>query len=246
MDGCTGQLRSKAPLDFETMPDVFPLPISVYDSEKARLSLTIVIEVVDVNEPPVFAQSDFKFAVNENSLPFTVIGTVVASDPDQGDQLTYSMSMLNASSPFEIDSNSGEVTLTSTATLDFETQASYQVILCVSDSRLETCATAVVTVVDVNEPPICKTETRYVDENSAVGTVLSPPFYSIDVDAKDVGTSVSYALIDDQGLGEFTLNAPRWFWTVVQSTLRLKITFHFDFRLVMLEEHAVHAPWLST
>ncbi|KAG2933989.1 hypothetical protein PC115_g5297 [Phytophthora cactorum] len=89
LDGCTGQLRSKQPLDFETMPGQVNVTVSVYDSSKARLRFPVSVAVLDVNEPPVFHQSQYIHAVEENAASGTLVGEVAASDPDKGDQLLY-------------------------------------------------------------------------------------------------------------------------------------------------------------
>ncbi|KAG3110379.1 hypothetical protein PI125_g10068 [Phytophthora idaei] len=202
LDGCTGQLRSKQPLDFETMPGQVNVTVSVYDSSKARLRFPVSVAVLDVNEPPVFHQSQYIHAVEENAASGTLVGVVAASDPDKGDQLLYFTKSGN-NSTFKVDSATGEIFVSSTAMLDYETWTSYTTQVCATDSLLETCTGVLINIVNVNEPPSCQSEVRFAEENSQIGTVITPQFGSIDVDAKDLGSFPIFSLIDTEGVGGF-------------------------------------------
>jgi hypothetical protein len=58
-----------------------------------------------VNNPPII--SDQKFTVFEKDYSNSVIGTVTSTDPDAGQQLTYSIASGNTAGLFEIDSKTG-------------------------------------------------------------------------------------------------------------------------------------------
>ena len=89
--------------------------------------------------------------VAENTPAGTAIGApVAASDPD-GDALTYTLSGPDASA-FDLDSASGQ--LRTKAALDYESRASYAVIVTAGDGRGGTARQSVaVTVTDEDEPP---------------------------------------------------------------------------------------------
>ena len=92
--------------------------------------------------------------VDENSTTGTRVGFVIPTDPDvSNNSFTYSMS--DASNNFQIDINTGEITVAATATLDFETNTSHNVDVTVTDSvgnsYLETLT---INVNDVNDVPI--------------------------------------------------------------------------------------------
>ncbi|KAG7392161.1 cadherin, EGF LAG seven-pass G-type receptor, partial [Phytophthora pseudosyringae] len=203
LDGCAGQLRSKQPLDFETMPREVRLTVSVIDSNKARLRFSVSVAVHDVNEPPVFAQTQYVLTVEENTVSETVVGVVSASDPDLDNESHYIIKSAVDSSTFKIDPARGEISVSATAVLDYETRSSYTLQVCATDNLLETCTIVFINVLDVNEPPSCRSETRYVVENSPTGATVTPPFESIDVDVKDLGFYPVFSLIDTEAIGVF-------------------------------------------
>ena len=62
----------------------FSVTVTATDSGALQDSATLTIDVVDVNEPPVV--EDQSFSVDESSTDGTVVGSVVASDVDAGDE----------------------------------------------------------------------------------------------------------------------------------------------------------------
>ena len=88
-------------------------------------SATFTINLTDVDEdstttnqaPTIIAAT---YSIAENSPNGIVLGTVEASDPD-GDTLTYVIVNGNDAEAFSLDSNSGELTVSTSSALDFET-----------------------------------------------------------------------------------------------------------------------------
>jgi hypothetical protein len=78
----------------------------------------LVIDVQIVNRPPVV--EDQAFSVAENSTIGTVVGKVVAHDPDAGQQLTYAIIGGNESGAFAINALTGQITVADPGKLDFE------------------------------------------------------------------------------------------------------------------------------
>ena len=95
------------------------------------------------NSGPVFPTGPLTREVNENSLAGHPVGDpVTATDADAGDSIAYTLGGNNASS-FAIGSDTGQITVGSGTSLDYETQTSYSVIVTATDSL---GATATVTV----------------------------------------------------------------------------------------------------
>jgi len=67
----------------------------------------VVITVTPPNAPPVI--NNQLMVVDEESAAGTLVGTVVASDPDAGDSLSYSIIGGNAGGAFSIDPSSGQI-----------------------------------------------------------------------------------------------------------------------------------------
>lgn len=87
-------------------------------------------------------------SIPENQLPRTPVVTVSAIDRDN-DRLTYNFRTTYRN--FVLDSNSGEIFLTSP--LDREMEDVYELHVLASDGGRQSTATVMVEVIDVNEPP---------------------------------------------------------------------------------------------
>lgn len=189
LDACSGQLRTKRALDYETMPHKVPLRVIVRESGDSTLSaaVSVFVAVQDENEAPAFTLSVFSFSVFENATSGTLVGRLVATDPDVNASLTFGLLSDDPVLPFKVNATSGELTLCTGAALDFEMRTSYALSTSVSDGQLTSTAKIVVSVIDVNEPPRCQNETRFVPENSPGGTVVGGPLAADDVDQADIG-----------------------------------------------------------
>jgi hypothetical protein len=111
---------------------------------------TITIDIEDVNEAPL--AEDAQFSVPENSLIDTVVGMVIAGDPDAGQSLTFAITAGNDGDVFAINPLTGEITVV--GALDFETQARYILTVTVTDDAdppLSDTATITIDIEDVNE-----------------------------------------------------------------------------------------------
>ena len=62
---------------------------------------TVTINLNNLNEAPIV--NDQSFSMNENAAKGTVVGTVVATDPDAGDTLTYAITGGNTGGAFAIN-----------------------------------------------------------------------------------------------------------------------------------------------
>ncbi len=145
-------LRLTASADHETQAS-YSIRINVNDGTH-DFSKSFTITVTDVNEAPT--ASDTTFVVGENSTNGTAVGTMVATDPDEtspNNTLTYAITGGNTGDVFAINPRTGAITVA--GALDYETTASYSLVVTVTDggrtSRLSDTATLTITVTDVNE-----------------------------------------------------------------------------------------------
>lgn len=102
---------------------VHTIKVKVTDGDLSATAI-ITVNVIDVNSAiPVFTQSG-PFTVEEDAVETKIIGTMSATDAD-GDAIKF----LISSTLFEIDENSGAISLKSTSNLDYETniQHNFQV-----------------------------------------------------------------------------------------------------------------------
>jgi predicted esterase len=105
----------------------------------------------DVNEAP--SAGDGAGSVSENTAAGAAITTVVASDPDAGDVLSYAITAGNTGGAFAINSSTGAIT--TAAALNREAISQYVLIVTVTDSGLlSDTATITIGVTNVNEAPL--------------------------------------------------------------------------------------------
>ena len=169
----TGQLTvaNSAALDFETTQS-FALTVEVTDTGSLSAEATMTVNLNDVvegsnNPPSISAQS---FSVDENSPDGTVVGTVVASDPDVGDSLTFAITAGNTGTAFAIASGTGQLTVANSAALDFETTQSFALTVEVTDTgSLSASATVTVNLNDVAEGGISLSATLQGRVNKKTG-----------------------------------------------------------------------------
>ena len=191
IDGTSGQLQTKAALDYETQTS-YTVTITVSDT-KLTDSIDVTINVTDVNEAPNFASSTATRSIAENTASGEDIGAaVVATDPDSDDTLTYSLGGTDVDS-FSIVNTSGQ--LRTNVALDHETKASYSVTVTATDGdNLSDTTTVTITVTNVNEAPNFtegSSATRAIAENTASDTDIGAAFTATDVDAN---TTLTYTL----------------------------------------------------
>ena len=229
IDSSSGQLKTKASLDYE-MKASYSVTLSVTDGKNANGNIdttaddtiAVSITVTDANDPPAFASETATREVAENTASGQNIGDAfTATDQDAGDTLTYT---LDETSPtvFNIDSSSGQ--LKTKASLDYETKASYSVTLSVTDGKNANGSTDTtaddtiavsITVTDANDPPAfaSETATREVAENTASGQNIGDAFTATDQDAGDTLTytldETSATVFDiDSSSGQLKTKAP--------------------------------------
>ncbi len=201
VDRTSGQLRTKAALDYETKEAYNTVTITVSDGSHTA-SITVTVEVTDVvetpaNRGPVFTEGvSAILTVAENTGSGADIGAPVGATDADNDSLTYTLSGTDAAA-FDIISTTGQ--LKTEAALDYETKNAYTVTVAVSDGSLTASITVTITVTDLPEvapntaPAFTEgsSTSRSVPENTARGVNIGNPVVATDVDS---GTTLIYSL----------------------------------------------------
>jgi Ca2+-binding RTX toxin-like protein len=149
------------------------------------------------NTAPIIAAAEFD--LNENSASGTTVGSVVASDADAGQSLTYAIVSGNLSGGFAINSATGELTVADSGALDFETSPVFNLIVRVTDNgapALFVDAPVTVNLLDVNEIPANQApeiadQTFSIEENPPLGTTAGV----VAATDADAGQTLSYAIV---------------------------------------------------
>jgi hypothetical protein len=168
------------------------------------------------NHPPVINNGQ-TFSLNENSFGGTSVGTVVASDADPNQTLTYAIIGGNTSGAFSIDRATGEIRVDNGAALDYEVNPTFDLIVSVTDDQaLSDSAVVRVNLVNLHDAPVFQ-EDEYefsVAENSATDT----PVGAVLATDSDPGQSVTYAITDGNTSGAFRIDAGTGEITVADHT----------------------------
>lgn len=129
---------------------VFPITITATDSFGESASGSFDVTAVNINDLPVIANQTF--SVNPTANNGSVVGTVVATDDDVSDALTYTILSGNDDGAFALDVSNGSITVADqTALVDGNTE---QLVVQVDDGN-EGIASATMTIqVASNLPPV--------------------------------------------------------------------------------------------
>ncbi len=185
----------------------FTIQASTSNSDAGLGGGTVVatISVNPVNDAPVL--NNQSFSVDENAANGTSVGTVVASDPDAGDGLTYSITAGNTDGAFALDADTGEITVANRAALDYEAHPTFTLTVEVIDSgipRRTDSATVTIRLHDVSEAPtVVDLSHSSVDENTdtrsgtSVGTLSTAD--------PDSGDTAAYSIIGGADQAHFRI-----------------------------------------
>ncbi len=164
IDAATGQLMTKAALDYETKAS-YSVTVTATDPSGASAAKDVTITVTDVDEngpnvAPAFPPSETGArSVAENTAADENIGQPVTATDADGDTLTYTLGGANMAD-FDIDPATGQ--LMTKSALDYETKSTYTVTVTASDGNggsVDVTVTIMVTDVDETQPLL----TRYDD-----------------------------------------------------------------------------------
>ena len=199
LDSISGELAFNTSPNYEQPTDdgadnTYNLTITATDGAN-QASQSLSITVTNVNEAPSFASTSVSLNTDENAADFTHI-VEAATDPDQGETLTYQLGGDDAAD-FNFDSSTRSLSFANTP--DFETPTdqdsdnAYQIDIIASDGEYETTQSIVIVVTDLNDeaPQFTSASSLVLDYTSVVvGTTI----YTAQATDADAGDSVVYTL----------------------------------------------------
>ena len=191
IDSTTGQIRTYASLDYETQSS-YLVVVTVSDGNLTDM-ITVHISVTNVDEStvntaPVFSDGDsITLSIAENTGSGVNIGSAVSATDVDADALTYTLGGIDGAS-FSIDSTTGQIR--TYASLDYETQSSYSVVVTVSDGNLTDMITVHISVTNVDESTVNTAPvfsdgdsiTLSIAENTGSGVNIGSAVSATDVD----------------------------------------------------------------
>ncbi len=192
-------------LDYETTT-TFGLTVQVADDGTGTLtdSATITVNLNNINDAPVIAAQTF--TIDENSVDSTAVDTVVATDQDTADTLTYSITSGTGSTAFSINSATAVISVADVAQLDYETTTTFGLTVQVADDGTGTLtgsATITVNLTNINDAPVIAAQTFTIDENSANSTAVD----TVVATDEDTGDTLAFSITGGTGSTAFSINS---------------------------------------
>ncbi|KAM6970692.1 protocadherin alpha-C2-like isoform 1-T1 [Aplochiton taeniatus] len=206
MDTNTGEIRVKNNVDYEET-NSYEMYIQAMDKGLGAVAAhcKVVVEVVDVNDNvPEIVLSSLSSPVREDARADTVVALISVTDRDSGTNKQVSLE-IPPGLPFKIKSFRNYYTLVTSAFLDRETTAAYNVTLSATDGGtppLSSQKTIQVDVADVNDNPPRFEQTSYtvyVTENNAPGALLCT-VRALDSDVNE-NARITYTVLNDNNHG---------------------------------------------
>uniref|UniRef100_A0A669EL52 FAT atypical cadherin 2 n=1 Tax=Oreochromis niloticus TaxID=8128 RepID=A0A669EL52_ORENI len=210
LDEFSGILRLERPLNPET-PTTFELKVKATDRGLPRhlhSVATVTVDVVSLDDyQPVFLSSEYTAQLPESSAVGSEVLSVSAltRDSSSPDPIVYRIISGNEDGRFQLDSQTGLVTLV--APLDFEVSREYY--LSVEGSRgkspLSDITTVIINVTDVNDNPPVFGRSDYsaeVSEDLTPGRLVT----ATDEDGP-VNNLLRYSIVSGDLLQQFSIDA---------------------------------------
>ena len=203
IDPRTGRITSAAEFDYETDSKSYTFLVTVSNGEFST-DVKVKVEIQDLEEPSINSSAVNKapeitakeFQVPEDATSSYSIGNIEATDPNKDDienkeplfyELHYMLNEVkevNGSTdfPFEIDENTGAITIREGETLNYAKQNKYKFEVKVTDcasyantAQLSTTANVTINITDVNRPSkfITLSDVYEVEENADYGTAVN-------------------------------------------------------------------------
>jgi hypothetical protein len=156
------------------------------------------------NQPPIIANQLFSIA--ENSPNSSLVGQVIASDPNAGQALTYTISSGNSNGAFAVNALSGQITVANSIALNYELIGSFLIAVKAQDNgpgNLYSTANMTISLTNVNEPPIVQNQSFNVANRPSNGTVVGTVLAS----DPDAGQILNYSVTAGNISNAFSINS---------------------------------------
>ncbi|MBK9356489.1 MAG: cadherin domain-containing protein [Bacteroidales bacterium] len=185
-------------------PRTFYLTVRATDNGSpvlySQATATIVI-TTPPNQAPVI--SNQSFSVTGNAATGTMIGTVVATDPNAGQTLSYTITAGNTSNAFALNSSNGNLTVASSTALN---PGTYTLTVRATDNgspSMWSQASITITAVQAsNLAPVIANQSFSVNENAAYGIQVG----TVAATDPNVGQTLTYSIISGNSNNVFAIN----------------------------------------
>ena len=195
--------------------DSYLLSVSVTGANQIDLGeISVVIDIMGVNEAPEFdSADDYARNIDENAQRESEVGAVVkATDPESGDDITFSVK--ETDEPFTVETSenadgsfSGQIKVSGAIAI---ADSPYTITVVATDNGSpveDTPQTVTITIGDINDAPTFDepvTLHKTIAENAAPGTEVAV-YNATDKDGRDIIQGVKYILRNADDTANFSI-----------------------------------------
>ncbi len=214
LDIATGEIFVDGLIDFEQV-NTYTLNVEVTDSSGSIGDATLIVNVICVNEAPVWITQQFVSVLEEHAPAGESVGTFEATDQDGGDTIRYEIDVEDPTltSPalpgaFAIDPIGGALTVGDGSLLDFESSPTQEFTVYAVDSNGLSSPPVVVSITlqdvdawiapidfsfETTDASIWSTDGSLTLEDFQLGfeTTLDSPDEGIELFGQDLGVSIN-------------------------------------------------------
>ena len=194
IDSNSGVVSVAIPPDYEvaTSHSIIVQATSA-DGSSSSQSFTININPLNDTAPDLVNSTA---NINEDDANGSIVADLrdetTLSDTDaDGDAISYSLISGNDAGAFAIDSATGVVTLVNTTLVDFESTASYELMVEASDGSNSTTATLTISVNNINEAPVIAAPTTVTGNEDEVIAITHLSISDPDAGNADIQVTVN-------------------------------------------------------
>ena len=150
-------VANAAELDYEGT-NTYSLLVTVSDGDNTSAEQTITVTITDVNDEVPVITANQSFSTSEASPDTTVVGTVLATDPDGDGTGTsfqdWTITGGTSTTAFDIDSSTGALSVANASELDYSSgPTSYTLNLTVSDGSNTSAEQSITITIEENIIP---------------------------------------------------------------------------------------------
>ena len=202
IDKNSGQIITSTNIDRETEGSTMVIHVIALIGQDKMSGTKIKVTCQDENDSKPEFDKSFNIDLSEAYLPGHQLGYARASDPDLNSILSYSLGLASQSF-LNIDSQSGELTLTSS--IDREVINHLEVVVIASDGLHETEWKRIIKVQDINDnaPNFLTPQFSFdIFENVERGAFVG----KIEAEDIDENDKITYNFISNWGLDTFSID----------------------------------------
>ena len=195
INAATGEITTSSVLDYEAAAG-YTINVRASSTDGSSTTRAFAISVNDLNDIAPVITPGQAMTIVEGGVPGTVVGSLIATDTDTvGSLQAWTITGGDPQGAFNVDAQTGAITVANGTVLDFEGQTQYVLTLQVGDgANTATPQTVVVALLNRNESPFdVQLTPSVIDEQ--IDTTGGHPVGMLTASDPDAGETFSWHIV---------------------------------------------------